>query len=182
MPFAAPSPGADRDRGNLEAELLLADMELVEKRLERLARESKSGLNPVQDREKAVLDKAMACLEDDRCLRELSLTDSERATVRSLDLVTFLPVLSVYAHLSDVASVNLGEYVSSDRQIGAVGNSGTSDEGDDGGAHLHLEVYVGDEYWTPREPRERGHAQAPARRRELRRATLHAFGWRPSDG
>ncbi|MEO2006788.1 MAG: M23 family metallopeptidase [Candidatus Poribacteria bacterium] len=97
------------------------------------------------------------------------------------DTGTGLPVLSVYAHLSDVASVNLGEYVSSDRQIGAVGNSGTSDEGDDGGAHLHLEVYVGDEYWTPREPRERGYVQAAARRRELRETTLSAFGWPSGD-
>ena len=64
----AGSVDADRARRNLEAELLLADMELGEKRLERLARESKSGLNPEQDREKAVLDKAMACLEDDRFL------------------------------------------------------------------------------------------------------------------
>lgn len=85
-----------RDRDNLEAELLLADMELVEKRLERLARESKSGLKPEQEREKAVLDKAMACLEESRPLRELTLDESERATVRSLDLVTFLPVLTVY--------------------------------------------------------------------------------------
>ena len=104
----AGSVDADRDRGNLEAELLLADMELVEKRLERLARESKSGLNPEQDREKAVLDKAMACLEDDRCLRELSLTDSERATVRSLDLVTFLPVLSVYNVSEDALGAHTG--------------------------------------------------------------------------
>ncbi|HJP30165.1 MAG: DUF933 domain-containing protein [Candidatus Latescibacteria bacterium] len=92
----AGSVNADRDRENLEAELLLADMELVEKRLERLARESKSGLTGEQEREKAVLDRSMACLEENRCLRELTLTDSERATVRSLDLVTFLPVLPVY--------------------------------------------------------------------------------------
>lgn len=90
------SVNAARDRDNLEAELLLADMELVEKRLERLARESKSGLNAEQEREKGVLDQAMACLEDNRRLSELSLTESERATVRSLDLVTFLPVLPVY--------------------------------------------------------------------------------------
>lgn len=92
----AGSVDADRDRDNIEAELLLADMELVEKRLERLARESKSGLNAEQEREKNVLDRAMACLENNQRLSELTLTDSERATVRSLDLVTFLPVLPVY--------------------------------------------------------------------------------------
>lgn len=105
----AGSVNADRDRGNLEAELMLADMELVEKRLERLARESKSGLNPEQEREKTVLDKAMACLEDDRCLREMSLSDSERATVRSLDLLTFLPVLSVYNVSEDDLGADFGD-------------------------------------------------------------------------
>jgi hypothetical protein len=92
----AGSVNANRDRENLEAELLLADMELVEKRLERLAKESKSGLNGEQEREKGVLDKSMVCLEDSRRLSEMTLTESERATVRSLDLVTFLPVLPVY--------------------------------------------------------------------------------------
>jgi ribosome-binding ATPase YchF (GTP1/OBG family) len=100
---------ANRDRENLEAELLLADMELVEKRLERLARESKSGLKPEQEREKAVLDKLNACLEEGRPLREVTLADSERATVRSLDLVTFLPVLSVFNVSEDDLATDYGD-------------------------------------------------------------------------
>jgi GTP-binding protein YchF len=104
----AGSVNANRDRENLEAELLLADMELVEKRLERLARESKSGLNPEQDREKSVLDQAMACLEDNRPLSELTLTENEMSTVRSLDLVTFLPVLPVYNVSEDDLSADHG--------------------------------------------------------------------------
>lgn len=95
---------ANRDAENLEAELLLADMALVETRLERLARESKSGLKPEQEREKSVLDRAMARLEEGERLEGLELDDSERATVRSLDLVTFLPVLRVY----NVSEANLG--------------------------------------------------------------------------
>ncbi len=100
----AGSVNADRDRQNLEAELLLADMALVETRLERLARESKSGLKPEQEREKAVLDRAMARLEEGERLEGLELSDSERASVRSLDLVTFLPVLRVY----NVSEADLG--------------------------------------------------------------------------
>ena len=92
----AGSVDAGRDRQNLEAELLLADMVLVEKRLERLARESKSGLKPEQKLEQAVLNKAWAHLEEGHRLIDLDLTQSETAAVRSLDLVTFLPVLPVY--------------------------------------------------------------------------------------
>ena len=95
---------ADRDRENLEAELLLADMALVETRLDRLAKESRSGLKPEHEREKAVLDKAMAHLEAGERLESLELDESERATVRSLDLVTFLPVLRVY----NVSEADLG--------------------------------------------------------------------------
>ena len=87
------------------------------------------------------------------------------------------PVLSIYAHLQEVGELHVGEYVGSGRRIGAAGNTGTSDEGSTAGVHLHLEIYVGDEYWTPREPHERGHVQAPARRTELRKATLRALGW-----
>ena len=104
----AGSIDARRDRDNLEAELLLADMELVDKRLERLAKEAKSGLKPEQAREKAVLDKAMACLEEGRRLAELTLDESERATVRSLDLITFLPVLSVYNVSEDGLAEDFG--------------------------------------------------------------------------
>ncbi|MDA0337332.1 MAG: redox-regulated ATPase YchF, partial [bacterium] len=100
---------ANRDRENIEAELLLADMELVEKRLVRLAKESKSGLNAEQEREKGVLDRAMVCLEDNRRLSELTLTESERTTVRSLDLVTFLPVLSVYNVSEDALGSDFGD-------------------------------------------------------------------------
>jgi GTP-binding protein YchF len=96
---------ANRDAENLEAELLLADMALVETRLERLARESKSGLKPEQEREKSVLDRAMARLEEGERLEGLELDDSDRAAVRSLDLVTFLPVLRVY----NVSEANLGD-------------------------------------------------------------------------
>jgi ribosome-binding ATPase len=85
-----------RDRESLEAELLLADMELVEKRRERLAKEARTGLKPEQKREGAVLDKAWDHLEEGRRLADLALAPDERAAVRSLDLVTFLPVLSVY--------------------------------------------------------------------------------------
>ena len=91
-----------------------------------------------------------------------------------------LPVLSVYAHLSGVEPLVLGEYVGPDRQIGAVGNTGTSEEGTDGGAHLHMEVYVGERYWSLRTPEELGHVPRAARRRELREATLRALGWSPA--
>ena len=88
-----------------------------------------------------------------------------------------LPVLSVYAHLSAVGNVMVGDVVGSEDVIGHVGNSGTSQEGvsDTEEMHLHLEVYVGAEYWTPRRPDELGRMLSESRNRELREIVLHSF-------
>ncbi len=87
------------------------------------------------------------------------------------------PVLSIYAHLSGIGDVDVGEFVSSEDVIGRVGNSGTSQEGvsDTEEMHLHLEIYVGEEYWSPREPSEAGKALGDERNAKLRRATLVAL-------
>ena len=84
------------------------------------------------------------------------------------------PVLSVYAHLNGVGDIEVGEFVTRERIVGYVGNSGTSQEGisTTREVHLHLEIYVGEDYWTPREPGEVGRRLPRERDRLLRRATI----------
>ncbi|MEE2658478.1 MAG: DUF933 domain-containing protein [Candidatus Latescibacterota bacterium] len=86
----------ERDREVLEAELLLSDMDTVETRLERLAKESKSGLRPEQKVEQRTLFSCAQCLEEGQPLSSLDLADIDYRSIRSLDLVTFLPLLAVY--------------------------------------------------------------------------------------
>jgi GTP-binding protein YchF len=92
-----PAGGVDaaRDKAYLESEVLLADMEIVEKRLDRLAKEKRGGLRPDQQVEEIALGKTMRLLEAGRPAREASLTEAETAAVSSLELITFLPVLAV---------------------------------------------------------------------------------------
>ncbi len=85
-----------RDRSHLASELILADMELVERRLERLAKETKGGKQREQEVEESALKKCLAVLEEERPLREVDLDDEERESVRSLNLLTFKPVLWTY--------------------------------------------------------------------------------------
>ncbi|MFA6306550.1 MAG: redox-regulated ATPase YchF [Patescibacteria group bacterium] len=83
-------PEGDRETINLE--LIFADLAIVEKRLDKVAREAKSG-----DKEmialKALLEKLKAQLEAGRAARELELTDEEKKEVKNLGLLTIKPII-----------------------------------------------------------------------------------------
>ena len=87
---------AARDREALRTELVFADVELVDRRLERLAREMKGGKTPAQVREQAVLERLAAVLEQGAMASELALDEEEQADIRHLGLVTRKPVLWTY--------------------------------------------------------------------------------------
>lgn len=100
----AGSVDAARDRVELESEILLADMELVEKRMERLAKEARAGLSASQNLEQKALAKCMQVLEEEKGVAEADLDEQERGAIRSLGLLTMLPVLVV----RNVAEDHLG--------------------------------------------------------------------------
>lgn len=89
----AGSVDADRDRRTLETELLLADLELIEKRLERLAKEQKGGRTAGQIKEEEVLLKCRDVVENEKGVNSLGLGEEDLAAIRSLNLVTLMPVL-----------------------------------------------------------------------------------------
>ncbi len=85
-------PVGDRETINLE--LILADLATVEKRLDKTAREAKSG-----DKEaiilKNLLGKLKVQLEAGKAARELELNDEEKKLVKSLSLITLKPIIYV---------------------------------------------------------------------------------------
>ncbi len=99
------SVDAARDRSNLEAELLLADLELIEKRLERMRKEKRGGQTPAQAIEEAVLEKCREVVEGGTPLRTVTLEEHQEKAIRSLGLLTMLPVLWTYnvgeQHITD---------------------------------------------------------------------------------
>lgn len=83
----------ERDRLALESELLLADLELIETRLERLAKEKRAGLTPQQAQEEQTLIKLKAVIETEMKWVPLALAPHELDPIRSLNLLILKPVL-----------------------------------------------------------------------------------------
>ena len=92
----AGSVDAERDCRNLDAELLLADLEMIETRLSRLAKEARAGLSAGQKLEQTTLTKARECLEGEQPLTCAGLVEHELDAIASLGFLTLKPVLWVY--------------------------------------------------------------------------------------
>ncbi len=82
-----------RDRNNLESEALFADLELVEKRLERIAKEDRAGKTTARMLEEKTLQKLKPALEEGRAARTVELTEPETVAIHSLGLLTRKPFL-----------------------------------------------------------------------------------------
>ena len=100
-----------RDIDIINTELCLADMEGVEKRLERLQRLIKSG-DKKAAAEKEVLEKVKAQLENAMPARRLGLDDEEKQLLKEINLLTLKPSLYI-ANVSeeDIKDIDENKYV-----------------------------------------------------------------------
>jgi len=95
---AVPAEGGvdpERDLRNLEAELILNDLAIVEKREEKLGKEIRVGKKE-HAREHALLVRAKEALEAERPLRGESFDPEEQKILRGFTLLTQKPLLVVY--------------------------------------------------------------------------------------
>jgi len=83
-----------RDKEIVEAELALADLETVERRLDRVGKKARSGERDAI-REEEVLERLREALGRGRPVREVDLDERERELVGGLHLLTAKPVLLV---------------------------------------------------------------------------------------
>jgi ribosome-binding ATPase len=83
-----------RDLELVEMELLLADLDLVEKRQARLAKEN-SRANPGQEREKSLLDRCRSHLENGLSLRTAAFSNEDQRILRGLNFLTLKPTVAV---------------------------------------------------------------------------------------
>lgn len=93
-----------RDRDVVETELILADLDTVERRLERVSKKAKGGEKEAVA-EVALLTRFQAALSEGRTIRTLPLDDAERPLARSFHLLTSKPVL----YVANVAESDLPE-------------------------------------------------------------------------
>lgn len=98
--FAGPDmpPGRDRidpvaDVRRMEEELVLADLVLVDGRLERLDKDLKKMKDPEGEKERDLLRRLRPALESGQGLRAAALTATEEKLIRSFALLTLKPLL-----------------------------------------------------------------------------------------
>jgi GTP-binding protein YchF len=85
-----------RDVSTMDLELILADHDIVERRLERLEKATKRGLNPEEQRERQILaDIVLPALEAEKPLREVELEAEDEKRLRGFQLLSAKPMLIV---------------------------------------------------------------------------------------
>ncbi|HVR39835.1 MAG TPA: redox-regulated ATPase YchF [Thermoanaerobaculia bacterium] len=93
----------ERDIDVIETELLLADLEAITKRLDRVGRLARVGQKEYAAQVEA-LEKAREAVEKGTPLRAAGFTDDEKEALRELSLITMKPVL----YVANVAESDLG--------------------------------------------------------------------------
>src|SRR5258708_4895823 len=84
-----------RDFEDVEVELILSDLVVVEKRMERLDKDRKKIKSPDLDHEFALLERLKAELEANRPLRGLELNADEEKRIRGFQFLSHKPMLGV---------------------------------------------------------------------------------------
>ncbi len=87
------APNPKGDIVDLETELILADLEVVERRLERLEASLKKKRTDADDREQAILLKVKPGLEGETPIRALDLREDEARALRGFTFLSQKPIL-----------------------------------------------------------------------------------------
>jgi ribosome-binding ATPase len=95
VPHPAGNVDAARDVRTMEEELILADLGVVERRLERLERDLKKVSNPELRKEHGILTMCRTALEEGQALRTLSLGADDHKRLRGFQFLSAKPVLLV---------------------------------------------------------------------------------------
>jgi GTP-binding protein YchF len=115
-PQGSIDPG--RDARVIEDELVLADLGVAERRLERLEKDLKKSASADLRREQDVLIQCKATLENGKALRTLGLTGDDLRRLRGFQFLSAKPLLVVVnldeadvSKMSDAESAGLGSFV-----------------------------------------------------------------------
>jgi len=100
VPHEKGSVNPVRDLEDVEMELMLSDLVVVEKRLERLEKDRKKIKNPELDREFELLERCKAALEGNQPLRQMEIDAADEKRLRGFQFLSQKPMLYV---------LNLGE-------------------------------------------------------------------------
>jgi len=95
VPHAAGSIDPARDAQTMEDELILADLVIVERRLERLEKDLKKGRSAELEKERDLVQRCKAALEEGKPLRALQLTGDDLKRLSGFQFLSAKPLLLV---------------------------------------------------------------------------------------
>jgi hypothetical protein len=95
VPLATGSIDPSRDVRTMEDELMLADLGVVERRLERLERDLKKGVSADLTKEQEILQRCREALEHGKPLRDLDLPAEDMRRLRGFQFLSAKPLLLV---------------------------------------------------------------------------------------
>ena len=106
VPHPSGSINPARDAQAMEDELILADLGVAERRLERIEKDLKRGKSAELDKERELVQRCKTALEEGTPLRALGLTGDDRKRLSGFQLLSAKPLLLVInLDESDVADV-----------------------------------------------------------------------------
>ena len=100
-----------RDIETINLELAIADLDVINNRLERVAKKARTTKDKDDVLEAEVLEKCKKALEENKALRQIGLTDDEKKIIKSYSFLTLKPII----YLANIKESELGnpdnEYV-----------------------------------------------------------------------
>jgi len=95
VPHSEGALDPERDKRNLDYELMLADIGSIEKRMERVEKDLKKLKNAPLEKELAYLLRAKAFLESEKPLREMEIGEDERKLVKGFAFLSEKPMMYI---------------------------------------------------------------------------------------
>ena len=112
-----------RDAETVETELMIADMESLEKRIGPLAKKAKSGDKDAV-RDVALMERVLAVLQDGKAARTVELKDGEEKAFHTMQLLTAKPVLYV-CNVDEDAAADGNEFSARVAEMAAAQGAGS---------------------------------------------------------
>ena len=112
-----------RDIETINLELAIADLDVINNRLERVAKKARTTKNKDDITEVEALEKAKKALEENKALRQVAFTEDEKKLLRSYSFLTIKPII----YLANIKESELGnpdnEYVQQVKEYAAKENA-----------------------------------------------------------
>ena len=100
-----------RDIETIEVELILADLEIVDNRLNKIGKKATMSKDKEIQKEANLLIKLKESLESNKCIRKLELTDDERLMIKPFNLLTSKPIIYMANVAEDDIATETNKYV-----------------------------------------------------------------------